>query len=437
MDREKFDVVVIGAGAGGLTSAAFLANAGYKVLLTEQLPFVGGRGSSLKYKGFDVSTGAGGWLLALKDIVFDPLGLPFNVRIPQTNSAYYINGECHEVPNTGKLRAALTIAAGEEEAKKVMRGLKKALSWEMPSDKISLREWLLQYTSSEAAMGVINASWQLNETGAGGTLALIKYMKSADYGYAINGNRSMWEMVADIITSNGGEIWTRTRAEKILIEDETVKGVRVTKGLLKKSEATVEVEAQAVVSNAGPYTTLKLGGEENFCLSHLKDVKETLRTFPWLAFQVASSAPILPSEGIGFVSGSRIVNWVLSPTLLCPELAPKGKHITYVGAWIPRNPPWDFKEYLNWAIQDLREFAPAYDKYAEEILHVAYFIRQEWPMYRSYDGYSLRSSKTSVVNLYNVGDAVFPRGLAGQPGAAASGKKVAEDIMKRIKPTQA
>jgi phytoene dehydrogenase-like protein len=143
----------------------------------------------------------------------------------------------------------------------------------------------------------------------------------------------------------------------------------------------------------------------------------------------------LPSEGIGFVSGSRIVNWVLCPTILCPELAPKGKHLTYVGAWIPPNPPWEFSKYLEMAIQDVRDFAPSYDKYVEEILHVAFFIRQDWPMYRSYDGHSLPSPKTSVVNLYNVGDAVFPKGYAGQPGAAMSGKGVAEDIQKRIKPS--
>lgn len=435
MDREKFDVVVIGAGAGGLSAGAFLARAGYRVLVTEQLPFVGGRGSSLNYKGFNVSTGAGGWLLALKDQIFDPLGVPFNVRIPEVNSAYYINGKCHGVPNTGKLRAALTIAAGEKEADKVMKALKKAITWELPSNKISLRDWLLQYTSSEEAIGVINSSWQLAETGAGGTLDLIKNMRSADYGYAINGNRSMWEAIADVIRAGGGEIWTRARANKILIEDESVKGVVVTRDLLKKAEAKLQVDARAVVCNAGPYATLRMGGEENFCRSHVKDVKETIKTFPWLAFQVASSAPILPSDGIGFVSGSRIVNWVLCPTTLCPELAPKGKHITYIGAWIPPNPPWEFSKYLEMAIQDVREFAPSYDKYVEEILHVAFFIRQDWPMYRSYDGHSLPSPKTSVVNLYNVGDAVFPKGWSGQPGAAMSGKRVAEDIQKRIKPS--
>ncbi|MGB4294608.1 MAG: NAD(P)-binding protein, partial [Smithellaceae bacterium] len=128
MDRAKFDVVIIGAGAGGLSAGAFLSRAGYKVLVTEQLPFVGGRGSSLEYKGFQVSTGVGAWLLPLKDIVFDPLGAPFDslIRIPEVNTPYYIKGKCYDIPYRGKLRAALKIAAGDKEADNVMRALKKA-----------------------------------------------------------------------------------------------------------------------------------------------------------------------------------------------------------------------------------------------------------------------------------------------------------------------
>jgi phytoene dehydrogenase-like protein len=122
--------------------------------------------------------------------------------------------------------------------------------------------------------------------------------------------------------------------------------------------------------------------------------------------------------------------------MLCPELAPKGKHITYVGAWIPPNPPWQFSTYLEQAIKDVKDIAPEYDKYVEEILHVAYFIRQSWPMYRSYDGHSLTSQKTCVENLYNVGDAVFAPGKVGQPGAAMSGRLVAEDLKQRIKPME-
>jgi phytoene desaturase len=434
MEKEKYDVVVIGAGAGGISAGAFLAQAGYKTLVVEQLPFVGGRGSSIKYKGYNISTGAGGWLLQLKEDIFDPLGAPFDVRIPKPNTAYYIGGKCYEMPEKGKLRSALSVAVNEEEADRIMKLMYRALSWELPSNKISLRDWLLQYTDDERVIDVFKANWQVEEVGAGYPLLTIKTMKSMDYGYAVNGNRSMWEAIADVVHSNNGDVWTRARTDKILIEDGIVKGVIVTKNLLKKSEEQVQIDAQAVVSNIGPFGTINLGGEENFDKGHIMDVQETIKTFPWLAFQVASSAPLIESPAVGFVVGAKIVNWILSPTLLCPELAPEGKHITYVGAWIPPNGPWDFSKYLKQGIDDLKEICPDYDKYVDEILHVAYFIRQSWPMYHSYDGHSLPSQKTSVQNLYNVGDAVFAPGKVGQPGAAMSGRMVAEDIEQRIKP---
>ena len=54
-------------------------------------------------------------------------------------------------------------------------------------------------------------------------------------------------------------------------------------------------------------------------------------------------------------------------------------------------------------------------------------------MYRSYNGYSMYQ-KTSIENLYNVGDAVFDKGYAGMWGAAVTGKNVANDVMQRISP---
>jgi hypothetical protein len=57
-------------------------------------------------------------------------------------------------------------------------------------------------------------------------------------------------------------------------------------------------------------------------------------------------------------------------------------------------------------------------------------------MYHSYEGHSLTSQKTCVEYLYNVGDAVFPPGTAGMPGAALSGRLVAEDLRQRIKPME-
>ena len=50
--------IVIGAGLGGLLSAARLSKAGYQVEVYERLPITGGRFTNLNYKGFQLSSGA-------------------------------------------------------------------------------------------------------------------------------------------------------------------------------------------------------------------------------------------------------------------------------------------------------------------------------------------------------------------------------------------
>ena len=58
MSTAQFDVIVIGAGAGGLFTAARLAHLGFRTLVVERLDKVGGRASTDDIDGFKVNNGA-------------------------------------------------------------------------------------------------------------------------------------------------------------------------------------------------------------------------------------------------------------------------------------------------------------------------------------------------------------------------------------------
>ncbi|MCK5561240.1 MAG: NAD(P)-binding protein, partial [Thermoplasmata archaeon] len=55
---DEYDIIIIGAGIGGLLTAANLINTGKKICIIERLGFIGGRFTSIPYKGFSISTGA-------------------------------------------------------------------------------------------------------------------------------------------------------------------------------------------------------------------------------------------------------------------------------------------------------------------------------------------------------------------------------------------
>jgi NADPH-dependent 2,4-dienoyl-CoA reductase/sulfur reductase-like enzyme len=80
--KKKENVLIIGSGMGGLCTGALLAHSGYKTLVLERLPIIGGRFSTRAYRGYKISTGGvyvqmGGPV----EGVFKEVGAELEVRI--------------------------------------------------------------------------------------------------------------------------------------------------------------------------------------------------------------------------------------------------------------------------------------------------------------------------------------------------------------------
>src|SRR5690349_5761607 len=58
MREKNYDVVIVGAGLGGLLSAAELVQRGKRVAIVERLPHSGGRFTAKTFQGAQISTGA-------------------------------------------------------------------------------------------------------------------------------------------------------------------------------------------------------------------------------------------------------------------------------------------------------------------------------------------------------------------------------------------
>jgi phytoene dehydrogenase-like protein len=363
------------------------------------------------------------------------VGADFELRVADPIFCYRIKGKDYPAPKTkGILRTMIKQAArNDEELDRVMQALKRGLTWAEPSYSMSLYQWITQYTDNLEIIGVIRffvltaAGINLHEMPAGEYFRMMgetSFIRTQ--GFLPQGGGSLSGALTKVIERMGGEVWTRCPSLHIEVKDDVVIGA-----VVRKDGEEIEVTAQTVISNAGPWRTVGLVGGENLSPGYLKDVR-ALKSVPQFLIYIASDRPLLEGSSVLALTDSRRCFAIFNYSNICPEVAPKGKHLL-VGAIFPTSsePPYDFNKEIELTLQDLRDNIPDFDKYGR-ILRVNTY-HGDWGLEQTWAGYSL-PIKTPIEGLYVVGDASAPLGWWGSPAAVKSGRLAVEDIIQRFKP---
>ncbi|MGE4425424.1 MAG: phytoene desaturase family protein [Solirubrobacteraceae bacterium] len=427
---DHYDVLVIGAGMGGVCAAARLAQAGQRTLLVEQLDRVGGRASTFDLDGFKINTGAvaieyGGMM----EQTFEDLGIRdrFALRDPSPANLFQVKGKSI---NPAKGGWKFIIDQITKKGAGVLQKLGGARKGELPEEQVTLAEWVGGATSNEtvhrlfrnlsAAIFAVNA----DEIPAKAFLTYFT-QKGAfkHFGFHPEGTIGVTGALADAAVEAGATLWLNAEVASLAVSDGQVTGATIRRG-----GQETEVTVSAVVSNVGPVATVGMVGDDVIGADYAAHIRERSKPSANIIIHVASRKELIDAPGLLLCSDTDRICNLGNMTATCPELAPEGWHLTVAYA-VPIPAVGDFDEAaeVEASLQELRDTFPVMNDPETKVLDVR-VMRGDWPAQRAVSGYEL-PRETPLGNLFNVGDGVRDYGSGGTQSCAETAKSVVDELL--------
>jgi phytoene dehydrogenase-like protein/NAD-dependent dihydropyrimidine dehydrogenase PreA subunit len=420
--QSHYDAVVIGAGIGGLMTAAGLAKAGKRVLVLEQMSFVGGKYTHLDYKGYAISTAA--WTCPGPNSRIGKLCRKLGAQIDWVtihDMAKESQGDHWVVTRDGQRFTSLNEAqeyfvGGSQEIYKVHRWVADMYNprTHYPDD-MTARQYIHKFISSNGAYDayvqtIITycfASQTVDTFSAMETKRAIvdSIEQMADWGTAHGGTAAIVEALKQVVLQNGGEIALRTGVAHIDVHNGKAGGVTLVDGRM--------IKADIVVHNAGLNRLLKLVGEQNLPQEYVNRLHAAVPANV-AALILGTNKPLLGDDH----SLLHTIGWdptlnCYAPTFFDPGLAPLGRHALDV-FWVMKQPD-HFKAELERVLAQLREIFPDFDDAVE--VRIPMFFTGSWTAEMAHrigqSGLDRLDPLTPVENLYMVGYDCIGYGMAG------------------------
>ncbi|MQA12653.1 MAG: FAD-dependent oxidoreductase [Pseudonocardiaceae bacterium] len=380
----KYDVVVIGAGAAGLTAGALLAKEGRRVLVTDRSPWLGGRAMAVPDEGFKVNIGG--------HLIEDPgSGL---TKVFEHVGKELVHGEVsHEMPiwdnekGWGSVRDRYS--GNKAELKKVIKALLDTPYEELDRwDDRCLRDWIHQYTDDQGVVDLfefisvlecMTDNWY--DHSASDNL-YVRKMHFAERGTAAyscwpgQGWDGLWDDLADALRQHGGELRLGTTVERVVIENGEVKGVAIPREPRVLPNEIFEeevIETSCVISTLPVWNVLNVVDEHElpeWYTAQIRFLAQDRFRISWLGLYLATEEPVTHYDP------RELATWLETPSTNCtgfmfdqsamdPSCSPPGTHLHVMGAIIPGSKGRD-RRYLRETFEaferDVATMWPGFEK---------------------------------------------------------------------------
>lgn len=438
---NSFDAIIIGAGLGGLLSAAQLLQRGKRVIVLERLPHSGGRFTAKTFQGVQVSTGAVHMIPFGSSGVL--AGMLSRLHVPHRLFDADVFGSFHVHGKQYRARGLLGIYKflGPRQFFWFTRLGYLMFFRPLPASerRLPFDLWLERYINVKrnpqliaffACISRFALSLELSQVSTDEVIRTTKNMFRFGAPAIVQGGcGELTRQLERHILAQQGEIRLSCDVMQILHEHGKCSGVRVRD---KASGKESILNAPLIVSDIGPRSTdgllhnrkitqadvLKRKDSEN--VANAQEEIEPIEPTDWqeavgLKVHILSDISLIPHKGIMYCLDTQRIAGMVQPTNSDPQLAPPGKHLVISHQVIQSN---NVEEERALALADLRMlFGEAFDAHCRVLTMGTY--RGEWPVNRIVQGEDA-ASETEVEGLYLVGDAVKPSGYLMVEGVAQS-----------------
>lgn len=431
MQEQAYDAIVIGAGLGGLLSAAQLLQRNKRVVVLERLPHCGGRFTAKTFQGVQVSTGA------VHMVPFGSSGVLASMlrrlRIPHHFFDADVFGSFHVRGKQYRSRGLLGVFnfLGPRQFFWFTRVGYLMFLRPLPPEERNLPfdTWLGRHIDVRRnpelraffeRISRFALSLELSQVTAAEVINITKNMLLYGApGIVEGGCAALTRELERHLSEQGAELRLRHDVVQILSVDGSVNGVRVRD---KASGAECVLSAPLVVSDIGPRATNALLNNQQVKQADVlkkragdvvqpDDAQEAIG----LKVHILSDVSLIPHKGIMYCLDTRRIAGMVQPTNCDPRLAPAGKHLLISHQVIQSD---NIEEEKALALADLHMmFGETFEQHCRVLTMGAY--RGEWPVNRLAQGEDVPAA-TAVQGLYLVGDAVKPTGYLMVEGVAQS-----------------
>ncbi|XP_028119884.1 prolycopene isomerase, chloroplastic-like isoform X2 [Camellia sinensis] len=474
--KPEADVVVIGSGIAGLSCAGLLSRYQQDVLVLESHSLPGGAAHSFEKKGYKFDSGPS-------------LFSGFQSRGPQANPL------AQDLEKYASLDAA-------REWRKLLDAILPMSAAAMALPPLSIRgDWgVLSTAATRYAPSLLKSFAQMGPQGALGAMKLLRpfseivdslelkepfirnwidllafllagvksngilsaemvymfaewYKPGCSLEYPIHGTGAVDALVRGLQKFGGRRISFKSHVENIVVENGQAVGVKLRSGQFVRAK-------KAVVSNASMWDTLDLLPKEVIPKSYQDRIKTTPQCESFMHLHLGFDAEgisedlkihhIVVNDWERGVDADQNVVLISIPSVLCPDLAPPGKHVLH--AYMPGTEPFGLWEGLDRKSVEYKELkakrsevlwraveravGPGFDREKCEVKLVGTPLTHRRFLQRNRGTYgpAIQAGKgtfpghsTPIPQLYCCGDSTFP-GI-GVPAVAASGAIVANSLV--------